>query len=402
MEEKCMGNLAADKFNVKIWIFSLAIIFSAVLMWAVSYFTTRPVRLLVFENDGLFFQDCIEGLADWNAANYTLEASIYHTPFVCIIYHILSAFSGEKIQTAEEIGHSQQIMTFLLIFFGLILFAFFKMMDKNLSRFRLAERILLPMSFMVTGPFLYWLSNGNLIFVSLVCCYFYLIGYDNNSGVIRAVSYLLLAIAVGISFYPIIFAVLSVGKRKKESIFSAAVAILFWGLPYIKYGGSEFTASIKALIRGGALLQYEGKANYSFLSIMNSLSNILLGKDAGKIVIFLLGLVICTLVFVLGREKWKKVFACSLFFIMFSQPCPYHNLLFMYLPLLFFLENKRENGDGIYLFGFIIIFIPYFTVGGNMNYINLLYGCNIFSILGIVLICLAVIGGKYAFKVIQR
>ena len=402
MKRTSKESVTADKLNMKIWIFSLAIISSVVLLLAVSYFSKSPVRLLVFENDGLFFEDCMEGLADWNAADYTLENSIYHTPFVCIIYHLFSAFCGEEIQTALELSQSRQTMTFLLIFFGCILFAFFKVLDGKLSQLQSAERIILPIALMFTGPFLYWVSKGNLIFISLVCCYFYLIGYDNDNRVIRMVSYLLLAIAAGISFYPIIFVVLSAEKRKKETVVPAVTSILFWGLPYIKYGGHEFTASIKAVLFGVELPQYEGKANYSFLSIMNSISDVLWKRDVNKIVIFLLGMAVCTLIFIMGREKWQRIFACSLFLIMFSQPCPYHNLLFMYLPLLFFLEDERQNGDGIYLFGFIIIFIPYFAAGSSLNYSNILYGCNLFSILGMVLISLAVIGGKYAFKIIQR
>lgn len=402
MGKKTQRNFVSEKYNIKIWIFSLTIIASVILLLLVSYFSKSPLRLVSFGNSGIFFEDCIEELANWNSANYSLENSIYHTPFVCLIYHILSAVAGEEIQTALEISHSRQIMTFLIIFFGFMIFVFFKLLDVKLLNSKLPERIILSVSLMVTGPFIYWVSSGNLIFISLVCCCFYLMEYDNDNGVIRAISYLSLAIAVGISFYPIVFEILSIEKRKRESVYLSIISILFFSVPYIKYGGIELETSLKAIIWGTYLPRYEEKSNYNLFSIMNRLSNILLNKDANVIIVYIIGIVLCILLFKYGKKKWKKIFACSLFLVMFSQPCLYHNLLFMYMPLLFFLENERENGDGIYLFSFIIMFIPFFTVSENINYKYFLYEYNIFSILGMMLICLMILGGEYAFKIIQR
>lgn len=402
MEKIKAENFIMTKNNIKIWIFSLSIIFCVILLLALSVFSRSPIKLFLFESDTIFFEDCIQELANWNTDAYSLENGNYHTAFTCFVFHVLSILVGREMHTVWEIGSSPMIMAVLMIFFGIILFVFFKLLDEGLSDKTLKERSILSIALMMTGPFIYWISSGNLCIISLVCCYFYLLEYDDERRWIRIISYISLAIAVGLSLYPIIFGVLTVEKRKKEFVYLAVFSFLIFFMPYLKYGGVQTLGSLKALVFGTYSVQHENKLDYGLYHMMNLVSKALIGKDISMFVVFFLGIVLFVVLLRLGQEKWKKIFACSLFIIMFSQPCAYSNVLFMYLPLLFFLEDdKRKCGDGIYLLSFIVLFIPYFTVSRTFNQSTSFY-CTVFTMLGMVLICLTIIGEKYVLKVAKR
>ena len=224
-----------------------------------------------------------------------------------------------------------------------------------------------------SAPFLFWFERGNYIILAVIFSLLFIMFYDSNKKYLRYLALFALALAINIKIYPAVLGLLLLKEKKFKEIFLLGIytALLFF-VPLIWLGGID---SILLFLRNLKLnSQRAVNCGYGYLLSLSSTLKMLvyavfrqeypiLNKMFFVLSVFILSVGAFSAYFI--KSKWKTLAILCLLMILIPQISYTYVLLFMIIPLLYFLNEEEYNfKDLIYLFLFSLIFmlnIPAYT-----------------------------------------
>lgn len=278
-----------------------------------------------------------------------------------LLYPFTKLYNYIDNSAASAISNPNAMISFVILFailftiYGILLF---KMKNgSNLVRF------FTGLALITSGISLFSLERGNLIYLSAICVAFYLIGYSHKKSWVREFSYVSLAIAFALKCYPALFGILLLyEKRYNDAIKVAVYGLALFFLPFLFFnGGFE---NLWPMIQN----LEENSTNYMFRDITYRFGFIPaamifnLSKTQIEFVHLFSGIlvILSALTAWSHRLRWKKIMLLTCSIILFPVNCGYYCGLYLFVPIILFLNEEHHRSlDWIYIILIIIILNPY-------------------------------------------
>lgn len=334
------------------------------------------------------------------------KTGLTDTPLTVLIGKLLSSFTKNAIFN-YDISYMQHfaeatLVLFMAISFSAVLFAitFFSVKKGH----GLLKAWFLFLIFFST-PFIYIFEQGSMVLFTVTLILLYISGYDSDSKCIRELSHIALAIATGLSAYPIIFIILSYRKKRFGNAFRCLVYSFFiFFLPIFAFGGlgrlGYYFDNIKAVITdalsSGIAYRIDIISGLNLISLC--LGKGLIESNALKLVLWAVILVILLVCTCISKSKWRTVLALSLIAACGPFISMQANIAYLIIPLIMLIdsEENRIEADFIYTFLFIIMLAPIaikdciVNLAGNTGSEVYIYSliCTVSVFLMILMLCI--------------
>lgn len=302
---------------------------------------------------------------------YTMNAN--YPPMCFLILKVLYHFIPTPIRGGDgfyyrELMHAQILYIIYSVF---LIISIWELLKKSYNGNYL-EKTLLATGIVFSGPVLFTLERGNLIFICLPCLLVFTFFYNSDKKSKRWCAYFALAIASSIKLYPALFGLLILQKKRYKEAFQTIILGLFvFIVPCYAFGGvSSITGMLRGIIASSELQSNIGLAyNFSFINLLNIVSVLggieIEGATIAKIIVPFL---ICSIIYILGKEEWKKIYSLSLLCIWLPEFSYAYTLVLMIPPLLSYLKNGSSTFKYLYQFCFLVILLPLCLP--KMEYLN--------------------------------
>lgn len=324
--------------------------------WLDSYFVND------YTDTGMDYFNMFALLSDENP--YRLQAGY---PAMCfLILKILYCFIPRELPTGDGhyyrgLMHAQILYIMCVMALVILVWELIKYSYKGNQ----IDKILLAVGIIFSGPFLHVLERGNIILLSIVCLLVFILFYDSEEKKKRWFAYFALAISAAIKIYPAVFGMLIVYKKRyKEAVWTAVMGLLIFLAPFFAFDG---VYSMWLWLQGmSAMTDLESTHgigyNFSFLNFIKIVCS-LGGKtiQTAGILGWGIPIAVCCIIFILGKEEWKKIYALSLLCIWLPQFSYTYTLLLFILPLLYCLKDCKKSFhffSYIYRILFLVILVP--------------------------------------------
>ncbi len=345
------------KKDLKVYIFfGLSALFTLLFIIPVMF------RLSGFENQfRLFFRDGRDFMADlYNVCFYSEGFDPYHLtengllekayfPISYVFCGILSRFmlfngyngSVRSLGTFEILG-GVIFMSFMMAALAVCIYAGIK---GKVSRKVIAVILLLS-----TGPCIYTIERGNLIFFSVIGSMIFLLTYRSEDRKLREFGYIMLAVAAAFKGFPAMLGILLVyEKRWKEALRLVIYGILFAFVPFLFLKGGfssipQWLSNMKEntdyyILRGGDTAGYK----FFILNITKrSTGEYLKVIKASRAVIYAAAVLsMCGAYFI--KKEWIRVLLIVTLMMMIPDNNAYYSLMYA-IPAAVVLLNDEDNG----------------------------------------------------------
>ncbi len=369
------------KNNIKKPIFYATTIIS-ILVFIVTGFATRGHSFynLFFINpvNSDYFMDFFNNLYILFLGPYSPSQSSIYPPLAHLIYKPIARLvpidivaKGSFAIRASESGQIALLMyalITLLVFFALIM---------KVKKGSITEKYFFIFIVLFSAPFLYQFERANIIFVALLCSMIFVFFKDSKKPIIREMSFISLAVSVGIKLYPALFVLLLMKERRFRDVLRVSFYIAaFLILPFFAFGGIGSIVNISKNIFSTSNLFLNSGVGYAvnlqnitriiFALFGDFSSNPIFISSVSSFVMLILGIFSSFLL----RSKWKTVALLSSLTVLVPSISWEYTLVFMAIPLIMFLdsEDKKKGTNYLYLTCFILVFIPFVLPG--VDYIN--------------------------------
>lgn len=319
--------------------------------------------------DSYFVNDYHDTSMDYfNMVSYLDEGNPYimdaNYPPMCffilrIFYHFIPTFlRGGNGFYYKDLMHAQILY---IIYTSFLLISTWELTKKSHDG-NYFEQILLATCVVFSGPILFALERGNLILICLPCLVVFIKFYNSTEKTKRWCAYIALSIAASIKLYPALFGILILQKKRyKEAIQTIILGLVMFILPCLAFDGlKSISGMLHGIVASSELQSNLGPGyNFSFTNLLRILS-ILSKIDLHESIItkFVIPFSICAMIYLSGKEEWKKIYAISLLCIWIPEFSYTYTLMLMILPLLLFLKRNHGIFGYIYQLCFVIILTP--------------------------------------------
>lgn len=337
------------------------------------------------------------------------KTGLTDTPLTVLIGKLLSSFTKSAIFN-YDISYMQHfaeatLVLFMVISFSAVLFAitFFSIKKGH----GLLKAWFLFLIFFST-PFIYIFEQGSMVLFTVTLILLYIAGYDSDSKCIRELSHIALAIATGLSAYPIIFIILSYRKKRFGNAFRCLVYSFFiFFLPIFALGGlgrlGYYFKNIKAVIdnalTSGIAYRIDIISGLNLISLC--LGKGLIESNVIKLILWGVILVILLVCACISKSKWRTVLALSLMVACGPFISMQSSIAYLIIPLVMLIDSdeKRIEADFIYTALFIIMLAPIaikdciVNLAGNTGSEVYIYSliCTVSVFLMILMLCIETI-----------
>lgn len=296
--------------------------------------------------------------------------SLFYRLMLRLVPYNIASHGGSAIKESHA---GQMVFLFYMLITLLVLFILL-MEAKKGSRI---EKYIFVFITLFSTPFLFTFERGNIIFVALLFLIAYVFFKDSKNSFVREMALVSLAVSSAIKIYPAIFGLLII----KEKRFKDLLRLVLYGaaafiLPIFFLGGiSQFAILFKNIFSTPSSVIDRGVGYAVNFQDMARMIGALFG-NFGNTPIHI-GSILSLVILILGvssafflNSKWKTVTLLSLLMALVPPLSFEYVLIFMIIPLIMFLDREKEDkpSDYLYLFSFIIIFMP-LTLGivGSIN-----------------------------------
>jgi len=303
---------------------------------------------------------------------YTNGVNIPYPPLSFLIFHLLWRLGPNDVEILWQEwqryeGYQYNLLTLLMLtIITAVLMAM--LIKKLLSDYKDSQVCIFSLLILFSAPFYQGvIERGNMVFMCLVLLLFFAYFKDSENKVMRELSLIFIAIAVGIKIYPAVFGILYLKERRWNEVCRLIVyGMIFFFLPFLFTGGIEgFLGFLDRL----EWVNKKGTSTRMWTSIqcfLNAACDYLGLKWntrlVGKIMELLFAVVLMIMALV-DHKRWKSIlYLCGIMTVCTARTFRY-NAIFMLIPLLIFLaENKSrtENQKIDYLYAFL--FATSFTI----------------------------------------
>lgn len=391
MEESRSKEIRITEKSAPVAGFSGALFLLFALFFVVCIVSALIAGECFFIGSPLFFGDVSDVFMDFFNVNafvedmdpYIANGSSY-PPFVLIIakfFNLFADYSSSGRAARSSFAGVISIIVFYAAFFIPAYFILYKALTKN--GFRLRHVNLIFTAFLLSGPFLYGFFRGNYIFYSLLTAAVFFMYYRDERPLIRELSYVALAVSVGIKLYPAVFALILIREKKWKDFFRVVLyCTVFVIVPFFFFKGG-FWVNFKSFITNLQVFTNQPYKFYSSIAVYTNFYSY--GVSAANFVrviycavtntsliecpdyINTIGVafnlaVMTVIVFsaMVTPSRWKHAAAMTLVQILFPDPSYVYSVIFMFIPIVMFIvdKNKKRGGDVGYMLLFIIIMSP--------------------------------------------
>ena len=295
--------------------------------------------------------------------------------FAYLLYYLLVLINPPE--TAWDVNgwkdardHGFNLLVYIMLTILLVL-VFKLLIDRCLPGEGVYRTTLLTIALMFSAPFMSGaIERGNISFLTAVMVLAALYLKDSDSPVCREAALILIAMAAGLKLYPAIAGFIYIKeKRWKEGIRLVIYGLIVFLVPFAFVGG--FAALVRYI---QVLLFFEGQGYCSWTNIRNFLLSIsqVLGQyeNSAYFVKYFkiaenLYLILCLLSLFKTKEKWKYALYTAGVMALYVPYSYRYVSVYMVIPLIMYLREKREDQKLIYCILFALIFtVPcygYFT-----------------------------------------
>ena len=326
----------------------------------------------VFSKDpNLFFSDHFDSVLYSYDHPYTRWHVIY-PPLVTVYYTIIGHFTVPYIEiptgddlSSELIRNSQMGMMSFLVITLLTFYALYVIFSKIMKEKDVRKGAMFLFTVLLAYPFIYAVERGNSVILALVFCFIFLLGYRSENKIIRYASYVALGCAAGIKLYPALLLLLIFRERRyKEAAICIAVVAALVVVPFIFTDGSFAALFSSVTSYAGANL---GVTNLN--QIVLGVFQEMLGFSEGIVSIISYAVIgvftlLSVIVILFDRKMkfWKVVALLSCNLILGLGVGVQYQIVYMAMPILYFLSAEREmtkeNKLYAFCFAMTMVLIP--------------------------------------------
>lgn len=398
-----MNNKWLNKNTVFIYVFFIISLFSAfqLLLNNVNY------NLYFHQTNSDSFMDLFNSVIEEKARPRGTPFHGFYPPLTLLFYRIVGygikdiTYNPNARIQAFELRQSVygscllllHIIPFLLTFFILVRYAI-----KGDNKRKMFYSILLSFSGLIWNA----LERGNIIIYAFIFTFLFVLLYKQENKSLKSISYICLAIAVNIKYYPAVFGLLLLEKKDWYGILKCFISfIIIFLFSYFLVNKSPVSSNsfgvlssiknslvaiydniINGFTWGEQTSSYGSGMNYSIVNLcrvtylyilkfmhsdINDFTNIEMyyvdHSSLYQIITYLI-FAIGIFSFFFNNEKWKKL-AVPAFLCFYIPPTSWtYVLLFMIIPFLEFMNKRQETlfdmlYSVIYAFIFALLIIPY-------------------------------------------
>ncbi len=316
-------------------------------------------RNIFFENANDWFMDF------YNVVYFSVGRNPYSWGFIParnylpISYLILYPFSFlypydiNDGLTAYVARYSQlsgiAVGVFLVISFGSLFYCLYKK-----SKGTEFEKLGVLLALFVSGVTIFSFDRANELILAVALLCVFLMTYDSKRRVLNHIGFICLAISAAMKIYPAVFGVLLLYKKRyKDAFVTILYGIMAAFLPFFWLEGGavqNFSLFVKAM------RQYTTMKVIEDLGLLapNIISD---GLKIHNMLPYFLSAAAVLLAWRL-KENWKKILMISLAIIYVTSQQGFYSLLYLFYPVVLFLDSDYNWKDWLYGFGFILMLTP--------------------------------------------
>ncbi len=354
--------------KIIIWAFLIALSISHVVFWILNISTYGYSMHSIINN---YYSDSYKDF--FNPIYYATQNNPYSegltaTPLMLLAgkfasYFIKHDIFGYNISFLQHFSESTLVLFMAMMMAGL-LFALVIFSHKKGNK---ALSVWFIFLIFFSTPFMFLYERGSIILLTTALTCIYVYGYDSDNKVTREFSHIALAVAAGLSIYPIVFIILSFRKKRLPNAFRCLLyfALLFF-LPIFAFGGlgrlGYYFANIKAAISNA----FSTGIAYR-IDIISGINLISLCMGKGLVettpILIIIWAIIVLVLFVCActsKSKWRTVLALSLIAACAPFMAGEQAVAYLIIPLIMLIDSDEERieADFIYTGLYIIMLAP--------------------------------------------
>lgn len=332
-----------------------------------------------FNNNFLFYNlhlvaDSKNTLMDYfNSIQYgkfPYSNGVIYPPFINMIFAMLRKMIPTELSVGDAFAlrFSKEGLESIVVFFVISVLVYCIAL-KGLKGFTLGEKIFIGIGLCFTIPTVYCFERGNCIFLCVSCTMIFVNWYKSPNKIERLLAIIAIAVASGIKLYPAIFGLLLVREHMwKETWITIFIGLIVVFLPFFYFAPNNRSICLWAsnIINCSNDFQNESLGLGFRLDITNMMKFFeeLLNKKLTFLTqIILLFIVVFDLSLVLFDKKmseWETVTLLTLLIIWVPGFSWTYTMMFIYVPLVLFLNEKNKKLNYFFVFVFIgaCSFIP--------------------------------------------
>ncbi len=354
-------------------------IFIVSFWFAASLTEWESTKTSIFRWQHWFFMDWFGELHRIQTGIYTGDDIANYPAFCFLIFKFFYSFIPEhdgQVYDDFTIRATQPAVVPFFILMTILIFAFYHIFRYQLRNKTIFEREGMAIVLLLSAPYVCLFERGNLITISLVCTFLYLMLYDSDSKELRLLSYVCLSVASAIKIYPALFGILTLlKKRNLETVLLIFMGASTFFLPFFAFGGlNAFQAFLNSIIKSFNLYPDEYGFGYDF-SIYNferMLLSLFKGYQIEATNVSRIVITLCLIIaFLFSNDSWKKFCVLSLAIVFLPKFSYFYTVCFLAMPLLYLLQTPAKKIHYLYLCEFLLIYVPYINISiDKINYIT--------------------------------
>ncbi len=313
----------------------------------------------------VFFFDKNNWFMDfYNTVYYTVDRTPYtwgwlparnYLPFSYLIlypFSFLYPYDVNNWDTAYLSRYSQYSAiggcAFITASFLLLFYVLYKAMNNNTEH----KKIGILIGLFLSGITIFNFDRANEIVLSAALLFMFLLTYKSENRCYNHLGYICLAMSAALKLFPAVFGILLIyDKKYKDAIITVIYGLIFAVIPFFWLSGSFFD-NIAAFINNLKIHSetYFG-SGYGF-------SNYGLPAFFQKCKIPYIFLVISLFVSKYLKKDWQRYLLLSLAIILTSGQQEYYCLIYLFYPIVLFLNEKQNFVNIVYVFILGLLLMP--------------------------------------------
>ncbi|MDR2692663.1 MAG: DUF2029 domain-containing protein [Chitinispirillales bacterium] len=326
----------------------------------------------------MFFNGMKDFFADFlNVLHYIAERDPYfntvngycehaYFPLAYMIYYPFSQLDNFSMMSLYEAWGSRIGLFSCFLLTGFFVFLLFAALYQIVKKYYVSPYILI--SLVLSYIVIHTLERGNLVILSAACVGFFICNYDSENKRKRIWAAMVLALAVVLKSYPVLFGILYLEKKQyRELLFCAVITLLLTFVPYLFFKGGfanipQHIGNLHQYTEAYSIRRFCPRLSFGHLTYFCCVllkcpeKNILLLSSAAKII----NMIMCVVSIgfsCLEKNKWLKISLLTMALLFLPTNSNYYCGLYMFPMIILFFSTMRERARPFNIFVFIIFIV---------------------------------------------
>ena len=169
------------------------------------------------------------------------KKGVIYPPLANLLYLFLSTFFSKKALKSGTVfvRDSHMGLTMIALYITVTTILLMYTIAKN-KKGTIDEKFAFGITMVFSMPFIFQVERANIVLLCALFIAAFLGGYQSEKQWVRQLSYISLAIAVGLKIYPVFFGFLLLRERRwKDAIVCVIYGLLIFFMPFLVFGGFQ-------------------------------------------------------------------------------------------------------------------------------------------------------------------